>query len=204
MIFIKKLGNIPKTNEVLYKMNELEQSRKEINNIDEQMAHLFERRMNVCAKIAGYKKEHGLSVRDPAREEDLINKNKSLIEDAELEPYYVRFLRNNIDVSCEYQSKAIEGIKVSYCGTEGAFSQLAAKRMFPEAELAAFREFAGAYNAVESGECDCAVLPLENSYAGEVGTVMDMVFSGDLYINQVIDVPKSTTLSPAKERRKTR
>ena len=54
MIFIKKLGNIPKTNEVLYKMNELEQSRKEINNIDEQMAHLFERRMNVCAKIAGY------------------------------------------------------------------------------------------------------------------------------------------------------
>ena len=112
-------------------MNELEQSRKEINNIDEQMAHLFERRMNVCAKIAGYKKEHGLSVRDPAREEDLINKNKSLIEDAELEPYYVRFLRNNIDVSCEYQSKAIEGIKVSYCGTEGAFSQLAAKRMFP-------------------------------------------------------------------------
>ena len=189
MIFIKKLGNIPKTNEVLYKMNELEQSRKEINNIDEQMAHLFERRMNVCAKIAGYKKEHGLSVRDPAREEDLINKNKSLIEDAELEPYYVRFLRNNIDVSCEYQSKAIEGIKVSYCGTEGAFSQLAAKRMFPEAELAAFREFAGAYNAVESGECDCAVLPLENSYAGEVGTVMDMVFSGDLYINQVIDVP---------------
>ncbi len=189
MIFIKKLGNIPKTNEVLYKMNELEQSRKEINDIDEQMAHLFERRMNVCARIAGYKKEHGLSVRDPAREEDLINKNKSLIEDAELEPYYVRFLRNNIDVSCEYQSKAIEGIKVSYCGTEGAFSQLAAKRMFPEAELAAFREFAGAYNAVESGECDCAVLPLENSYAGEVGTVMDMVFSGDLYINQVIDVP---------------
>ena len=170
-------------------MNELEQSRKEINDIDEQMAHLFERRMNVCARIAGYKKEHGLSVRDPAREEDLINKNKSLIEDAELEPYYVRFLRNNIDVSCEYQSKAIEGIKVSYCGTEGAFSQLAAKRMFPEAELAAFREFAGAYNAVESGECDCAVLPLENSYAGEVGTVMDMVFSGDLYINQVIDVP---------------
>ena len=123
-------------------MNELEQSRKEINDIDEQMAHLFERRMNVCARIAGYKKEHGLSVRDPAREEDLINKNKSLIEDAELEPYYVRFLRNNIDVSCEYQSKAIEGIKVSYCGTEGAFSQLAAKRMFPEAELAAFREFA--------------------------------------------------------------
>ena len=79
-------------------MNELEQSRKEINDIDEQMAHLFERRMNVCARIAGYKKEHGLSVRDPAREEDLINKNKSLIEDAELEPYYVRFLRNNIDV----------------------------------------------------------------------------------------------------------
>lgn len=170
-------------------MNELEQSRKEINEIDSQMARLFERRMNICANIARYKKEHGLSVRDPAREEDLINKNKELIENAELEPYYVRFLRNNIDVSCEYQSKTIEGSKVSYCGTEGAFSQLAAKKMFPEAELIAAREFADAYGAVENGDCDCAVLPLENSYAGEVGSVMDMIFSGDLYINQVIDVP---------------
>ena len=56
-------------------MNELEQSRKEINEIDSQMARLFERRMNICANIARYKKEHGLSVREPAREEDLINKN---------------------------------------------------------------------------------------------------------------------------------
>ena len=59
-------------------MNELEQSRKEINEIDSQMARLFERRMNICANIARYKKEHGLSVRDPAREEDLINKTKNL------------------------------------------------------------------------------------------------------------------------------
>ncbi len=170
-------------------MNELEISRKEINEIDEKMAELFERRMNICSKIAEYKKENGLSVRDPAREEELINRNKTLVESAEIEPYYVRFLRSTIDISCDYQSKKIEGIKVSYCGTEGAFSQIAAKKMFPEAELSSFSEFGGAYNSVAKGESDCAVLPLENSYAGEVGTVMDMVFSGDLYINQVIDVP---------------
>ena len=169
-------------------MNELEQSRKEINEIDSQMARLFERRMNICANIARYKKEHGLSVRDPAREEDLINKNKELIENAELEPYYVRFLRNNIDVSCEYQSKTIEGSKVSYCGTEGAFAHIAAKRMYPDAEYIAFSNFRDAYDATQKGDCDCSVLPLENSYAGEVGEVMDLIFSGDLHVNQVVDV----------------
>ena len=61
--------------------------------------------------------------------------------------------------------------------------------MFPEAEYVAFSSFKEAYDAVQSGEYDCAVLPIENSYAGEVGEVMDLIFSGDLCINQVLDVP---------------
>lgn len=170
-------------------MNTLETCRKEINQIDVQMAALFEERLRVCEQIAAFKKENGLSIRDSAREIDLINKNKQLIQSEEIASYYVQFLRNTIDLSCAYQSKIINGMRVTYCGSLGSFSHLATKHMFPEAELSAAASFTDAYRAVEQGQYDCAVLPLENSSAGEVGTVMDLIFSGSLHVNQVIDVP---------------
>lgn len=170
-------------------MNDLETSRNEISRIDAEMAKLFEQRMNACAAVAEYKKQHGLSVKDSAREHELIERNRALIGSADIESYYVQFLRKTIDLSCEYQSKLLEGMRVTYCGVEGAFAYMAAKRMFPGAELIAYSNFGDAYKAVERGEYDCVVLPLENSAAGEVGTVMDLIFSGDLYINQVIDLP---------------
>ena len=170
-------------------MNELETARNEISRIDKEMAALFEQRMHAAAVIAGYKKQHGLSVKDPAREKELIDRNRALIESADIESYYVQFLKKTIELSCEYQSKILNGMKVTYCGVEGAFAYIAAKRMFPEAELVPYSDFGDAYEAVERGEYDCVVLPLENSAAGEVGTVMDLLFSGSLYINQVLDLP---------------
>lgn len=170
-------------------MNELEAARKSINQIDTEMAHLFEARMEAAATIAAYKKQNGLSVRDPAREEELIRRNRELIRAPELAPYYVEFLKNTMAVSCAYQTALMRGMRVAYCGTEGAFAYIAAKRMFPEADTEAFPTFADAYAAVERGDYDCAVLPMENSYAGEVGAVMDLMFSGSLSVNQVADVP---------------
>ena len=170
-------------------MNDLEMSRKEITRIDEEMAKLFEARMKAAEKIAEYKKECGLSIKDHARETELINRNRKYIDRADVESYYVQFLRKTIDLSCDFQSRVMHGMRVTYCGVEGAFAHIAAKHMFPEAELVAFSNFSDAYAAVERGEYDCAVLPLENSYAGEVGTVMDLIFSGELYVNQVIDLP---------------
>lgn len=170
-------------------MNELEAARKEINRIDEKMAELFEARMNASAAIAEYKKNNGMSIRDREREKQLIDKNRGFIKSAEVESYYVRFIKDLINVSCEYQAQLMSGMRVAYCGVEGAFAHIAAKRMFPDAQLLPFGSFADAYQAVSSGDYDCAVLPLENSVEGEVGSVMDLVFSGDLYINQVVDLP---------------
>lgn len=170
-------------------MSKLDEARKDINRIDTEMARLFEQRMTACRHVAEYKKENGLSVRDPERETELIAKNRKLITDPEIDAYYVEFIKNNIDLSCRFQSKLMNGMRVTYCGVEGAFSHIAAKRMFPEANLTAFSDFTKAYEAVENGEFDCAVLPLENSYAGDVGTVMDLLFSGSLFVNQVIDIP---------------
>lgn len=177
---------------------ELSDYRKEINRIDSEMAKLFEERMKVAGNIAEYKKEHGLSVRDPDRENELINKNRSLITSEELEGYYVQFLKSTIDVSCKYQEKIINSARVTYCGTKGAYAYIAAKRMFPGAELIEYADFADAYNAVENGDYDCAVIPIENSYAGEVGAVMDLMFSGNLYVNQIIDIPISHCLIAPK------
>lgn len=170
-------------------MNELELSRKEITRIDGEMARLFQQRMAQAETIAKYKMANGLSIKDPQRETDLINRNRSLIESAETEAYYVRFLRNVIDLSCDYQSKIMNGMRVAYSGVEGAFAHIAAKKMFPTASHTACDSFSAAYKAVENGEFDCAVLPLENSYAGDVVSVMDLLFSGELYVNQVIDLP---------------
>lgn len=181
-------------------MNQLENDRKKINQIDADMARLFEERMQVSQRIASYKKEHGLSVRDPAREAELIQRDRALIQSGELEGYYVRFLQNIIDLSCAYQSRVMEGLRVTYCGTEGAYAYIAAKRMFPEAKLIPCADFADAYQAVEDGTCDAVVLPLENSYAGEVGAVMDLLFSGTLSINQVVDVDISHCLMSPGER----
>lgn len=170
-------------------MSELERSRKEINRIDMEIAKLFEQRMRACSAIAAYKKENGLSIRDVDREAAMIQEYRNYIEDDQIRSYYVQFLKQTIDLSCKYQSALISGMTVAYSGVEGAYAHIAAKRMFPEAQLVSCPDFVDAYRGVEEGTFDCAVLPFENSYAGEVGAVMDLIFSGQLYVNQVVDLP---------------
>ena len=169
-------------------MDELAKARKEIERIDREMLKLFEERMECSRIIADFKKTNAVSIRDPEREKKLVAKNRELVENREIEGYYIDFLRKIIDISCAYQSKLIDGIKIGYSGVEGAFSYIAAKKLFPEGEFMAYNDFNEAYRAVEKGETDCVVLPIENSFAGDVGTVMDLMFSGSLYINHVISV----------------
>lgn len=169
-------------------MNELEKRRIEIDEIDTAMASLFEKRMEVCRQIGEYKKEHGLSVYDKMRETAILEKRSALIEKPEHKEYYANFLSNMMKISRDYQGRIIDGLKVVYSGTEGAFGNIAAKKLFPGAALTACSDFVDAYRAVENGEFDCAVLPIENSYAGDVGTVMDLMFEGSLYVNKVIEL----------------
>jgi chorismate mutase/prephenate dehydratase len=70
----------------------------------------------------------------------------------------------------------------------GAFAHIAAKRIFPDADVVGYPDFRSAYMSVQSGECDLAVLPLENSFNGDVAQVMDLTFFGDLYISGVYDI----------------
>ena len=99
-----------------------------------------------------------------------------------------------LDISKKYQHRLSEGLRVAYSGIEGSFASICAGRIFPEASRIPYKCFADAYNAVRSGECDLAVLPIENSYAGEVGQVADLMFDGDLFINGVYELPVSQCL----------
>lgn len=166
-------------------MSELDKKRKRINEIDQQMAHLFEERMKASAEIAKFKKEHALPIYDPIREKEVLVSHQNELSDSTIQEYYVPFLQEVMNLSKDYQSRLLNGMKVAYCGVEGAFAHLAAKKMFPNGNYVSFQSFQKAYEAVANGDCDVCVLPLENSYAGDVGAVMDLIFSGNLYINQV-------------------
>ena len=174
--------------------NSLDKARKAINEIDKKMAELFVQRMRCAEEVAEYKKERGLSILDTAREEEVVRRNSAYIDDEILREYYVNFLRENMAISRAYQSRLMEGMKIAYSGTEGAFAHIAASKLYPSANKVAFGDFAAAYRAVESGECDVAVLPVENSYNGEVGQVTDLMFSGSLYVNGMFDLPLTQDL----------
>ena len=170
-------------------MNDLELARAQITAIDAEMAALFEKRMNAAETIGLYKKEKALPVKDAEREAQLIDRNVKLIGSEALRPYYIRFLENMFAISSDYQRSVISGMKIAYSGTRGAFAGAAAGKMFPGAEQVACAGFEEAYRAVENGDCDAAVLPIENSFEGEVGAVLDLLFTGHLYVNRVFDLP---------------
>ena len=167
---------------------DLKEIRKQINEVDEQMANLFEKRMNLAKQVAEYKIENSLPIEDKVREALLIEKNSSLIANNEIKEYYIDYLKGVISISKQYQSRIMEGMKIAYCGVEGAFAYIASKKLFDSQQLVAFSSFADAYNSVVNGTCNACVLPLENSYAGDVGEVMDLLFSGSLFINNILNV----------------
>lgn len=170
-------------------MTELSETRKRIEEIDRQMAELFCRRMRAAADVAEYKRAHGLPVFDGGREAALLEAGTSYIDDPALVLYYKLFEQSLMDVSKQYQKRLLSGMRVAYCGVPGAFASIAARRIFPDGDAVSYPSFHSAYEAVMRGEADCAVLPIENSYAGEVGQVLDLMFSGSLYVNGVYDLP---------------
>lgn len=168
--------------------NKLEQARNIINEVDARMAELFVKRMRAAEMVYEHKKEYGLPILDQKRENQVIASNAALIEDETIKGYYIDYLKNLMSLSRAYQYRMQNGLKVAYSGVEGAFAHIAAGRIFPDSQRISCRDFQSAYDAVVSGTCDVAVLPIENSYAGEVGQTMDLIFSGNLYINGIYEL----------------
>ena len=172
----------------------LEEARKIINEVDAEMAKLFVKRMRAAELIADYKAKHGLQIYDAERENEVIKKNSLMIEDDELRPFYVSFIKDTMATSRSYQDKLMSGMRVAYSGTVGAFAHIASEKLFPTARKIAYPSFEEAYGAVERGECDVCVLPTENSAGGDVGQVSDLMFSGTLFLNGMYELAVSQDL----------
>lgn len=173
---------------------ELEEIRQEIQSTDRELAVLFEKRMHLAEGVIRSKMEKGLPVLDAEREAKLVENNVQFIQDPILKEYYVLFLKNLMDLSKYYQRRLMKKMRVAYSGLPGAFAQIAVSRLFPDADALPFPDFESAYKACETGEADVTVLPVENSYSGEVGKVMDLAFNGSLHINMMLELSVTQNL----------
>ena len=182
---------------------ELKDLRNEIDNIDDELVKLFAQRMDVAAKIAAYKKENGMPILMPAREREKLTDvaQKAGPEMAN----YTRVLYSMLfELSRSYQSKCniqttdlykqiVEAIEntpklfpqspmVACQGVEGAYSQIACEKMFKNPMIMYFKSFDGIFNAIEQGLCQYGILPIENSTAGSVKKVYDLMIKHNFSI----------------------
>lgn len=84
-------------------MPDLEKARRKIDEIDTQIAKLFEKRMTAVGEIFEYKKEHGMKIYDQSREEEILKKKAEMIEDDSIKKYYSEFQKSVMDISKKYQ-----------------------------------------------------------------------------------------------------
>ena len=207
---------------------DLQDYRKEIDAIDDELVRLFGQRMDVAARIADYKKEQGLPIHVPARERE-----KLVDVAAKAGPEmsnYTRVLYSMLfELSRSYQSKRNSVLTKQYhdilssientpklfpqtpmvaCqGVEGAFSQIACEKIFKSPFILYFKNFEAVFNAIEKGLCQYGILPIENSTAGSVKKVYDLMISHNFSIVRTFRMKvdhnllakKGTKLSDIKE-----
>ena len=182
---------------------ELQELRSKIDEIDAQLTKLFEARMDVAAEIGAWKRENHMPVLDAARERDKLNAIAA--ESREDMQTYTQMLYSMIfELSRSYQSdltrtpgslrqeveQAIEGTQrlfptspiIACQGTEGAYSQIAGTRMFKSPKIMYFKSFDSVFSAIESGFCQYGILPIENSSAGSVKKVYDLMLRHKFYV----------------------
>lgn len=202
--------------------------RSKIDNIDSEITKLFCERMEVAEEIAEYKRACKLPVRDSERERQLLNKVSDIA--GEKFDSYTRVLFNTMmDLSRSYQNKQlykesklslkIKGAldstnknfptraHVACQGIEGAYSQKACDKMFTLPSIMYVNTFENVFQAVESGLCDYGIVPLENSTAGSVNQIYDLLAKHDFFIvrslkmqiNHVLLTKNGTSIVDIKE-----
>ena len=169
-------------------MDTLDKARAKINEVDRELARLFVTRMHAVEEVARYKEARGLPIFDEKREREVLEKSGALVDDDTLRSYFLLFMEETMKLSKTYQKSLMTGAPIAYSGVEGAFAHIAAKKLFPTGSHVAYGDFASAYAAVEKGECELCVLPIENSFAGEVAQVLDLAYQGSLSITGVYEL----------------
>ena len=180
---------------------DLQQLREQIDEVDRELVELFQKRQQICRSVAEYKIENGKKVLDAEREKEKLARVESMgADDFERQGIHDMF-RQLMAASRKLQYRILaekgQGIKlpftridhlkndarVVYQGVPGAYSQQAAQQFFPDAgSLAPVHTWEDAMKAISICDADYAVLPIENSTAGTVSGVYDLLAFYDNYI----------------------
>ena len=188
-------------------MNQLEQLRQQIDAIDRQLLPLFLERMELCSKVADYKRGEGMAVLDAAREKQVLENKLSLLKElgggTECETEVYDFFNAIMAISRIRQTRELSGEKdrvrlgdmltsaqqrkqnptICYFGSQGSYSEEAAIRYFGE-EIGRFsaKTFGEAFKQLESAKADYLVLPIENSSTGTIAEVTELLLQYGYYI----------------------
>ena len=184
--------------------------RNKLDEVDEKIVDLYEQRMDLCSQVAQYKIETGRKVFDRQREQEKLAKVKSLASNdfnshgvEELFEQLMSMSRKLqyklltehgssgklpfIEVEDLYSGKA----RVVFQGAQGAYSQIAMQTFFGD-KISSFHvdSFRDAMSAIDEGSADFAVLPIENSTAGMVSEIYDLLAEFENYIvgEQIIKI----------------
>lgn len=182
---------------------DLNELRQEIDRIDDELVRLFVARMGISAQVADYKRANHLPIFHPGRERAILQKvaDKAGPEMGN----YTRVLysmlfelsrsyqsKRNGELSALYQqiSRSIEGTSklfpqtptVACQGVEGAYSQIACEKIFKSPFIMYFKNFEAVFTAIEQGMCKYGILPIENSTAGSVTKVYDLMIKHNFSI----------------------
>ena len=181
---------------------ELSEIRERIDDIDEQLLQLFLKRMDLSKDVVEYKVSHSMPILNKGREREILRWANE--KSGPMAMYSHRLFNTLFELSRSYQASLYstgskirslieESLKnvpdlfpssgiIACQGVEGAYSQMAADRMFPKGDLMYFKSFDGVFDAVENGLCQFGVLPIENSSNGTVRAVYDLLQRHDVFI----------------------
>ena len=175
---------------------DLNDIRKEIDTVDAQLVELYKKRMQLSAEVAEYKRNNNMPILDSSREGALLAKISEMSGE-EFEEYARTLYSTILDLSRSYQHKILghtsnlcekienavnntpkifpEQASVACQGVEGAYSQLAAEKLFRFPTITYFSNFNAVFSAIEAKMCKYGILPIENSTAGSVKQVYDLM-----------------------------
>jgi chorismate mutase/prephenate dehydratase len=199
-------------------MKDITNIRSEIDAIDQELARLFRRRLEIVADVAASKHERGAPVTDPARERDILSRvtaevgpeyeNGARLFFATLfgiakarqrtmlngEAQLVKDIRAAQAASVRFPNRAV----VACPGTEGSYAQQATSIMFQLPTILYFTSFEKVFEAVEQGLCPYGILPIENSAAGSVAAVYDLMVKHHFHIARALRLKVDHVLLAAR------
>lgn len=180
-------------------MDDLAQYRNQIDAVDRELVRLFEERMAITQRVGEYKLAHGIPVLDPSREREVLAGKAALVENVALKTDVVALYESIMGLSrrqqrrlvhegeenCAYAAylaaqkrlrTPVENPRVVYQGEPGAYSEEACAGYFgPHVDSRGLPWFGDVFLALERGEADYAVLPIENSSTGSIRQVYDLL-----------------------------